>query len=361
MHANSLWRGELFQAAIASEVEESSKYHFLTECNAIALLPGVGSGGLRGGFLGRPSFFHCAGPTWICVEGQGSTQTSGVADMAESSRQVTPDAYHRPEGSWRCLLQGVVSLPRWTWGGGRHRVLSPRAPSLRQGWVPAGRDSSAHLSPRPLTENIKSQETHKLHLHSVSNYIYGFVPDQGSICYCNPLLSSPVEQCTHYQVSFGLGFLYSNAVIQVAKRMQTGCSWISWNILGILLKRDFMRDSGLNKSLPPFFFLMAGLRRAFVILLVVILQEWNICVVIIKVIWHGKKKHLMKWWAQNTLWDLQGCIVWLCTHDSLCYACLLSLHIIESSLKASCFYKKNFVFLISMTSTFSRSLLCQID
>lgn len=42
-------------------------------------------------FLADLPFFHCAGPTRICVEGQRLTKAFSVADAAESSSKVTPD------------------------------------------------------------------------------------------------------------------------------------------------------------------------------------------------------------------------------------------------------------------------------
>lgn len=48
-------------------------------------------------FLADFPFFHCAGPARICVEGQGSLKLKLFANVAESSRQVTPagSAHHR--------------------------------------------------------------------------------------------------------------------------------------------------------------------------------------------------------------------------------------------------------------------------
>lgn len=61
-------------------------------------------------FLADLPFFHCAGPARICVEGQGLTEAFGVADVVESSRQVTAAGSSQTGSAGWCLLPRVVSL-----------------------------------------------------------------------------------------------------------------------------------------------------------------------------------------------------------------------------------------------------------
>lgn len=86
-------------------------------------------------FLADLPIFHCAGPTRVCVEGHGSTEAFGVADVAESSRQVTPDDSSQTRSPGWCpsacgifLQDGWVSVCVFRGGVGGGRRLLDKAP-----------------------------------------------------------------------------------------------------------------------------------------------------------------------------------------------------------------------------------------
>ena len=102
-------------------------------------------------FLADLPIFHCAGPTRVCVEGHGLTEAFGVADVAESSRQVTPDDSSQTRSPGWCpsacgifLQDGWVSVCVFRgWGGGGYWTKLLSMPVL----------------PRALAENIESRES----------------------------------------------------------------------------------------------------------------------------------------------------------------------------------------------------------
>lgn len=155
---------------------------------------------------------------------------------------------------------------------------------------------------------------------------------------------------------------------------------------------------------------MAGLHRAFNMLtLIVVLGEWNIHMVIVKVMWPRilKNEAFMKQWGQDTLGSVGlDCLTfhalftllyllskWLLTgttRNSVCvyvwvWVCVWerdsnrqidrktgSFHkLVNQAFKSATYRKlikgtfffsqKDFVFLVFVSPTFSKSLLCQID
>lgn len=88
-------------------------------------------------FLADLPIFHCAGPTRVCVEGHGSTEAFGVADVAESSRQVTPDDSSQTRSPGWCpsacgifLQDGWVSVCVFRGGGGGGVAVTGQSSSV---------------------------------------------------------------------------------------------------------------------------------------------------------------------------------------------------------------------------------------
>lgn len=137
-----------------------------------------GSGALpKEVFLADFSFFHCAGPAKICMEGQGSLRLKLFANVAESSRQVAPagSAPHRLEmlvGAFCCVWH---LFPRCGGGGG---VAGCHWPHVLR-FITQARPSSCQRRllgihvPQTLAGNIQSpgsEETQQHHLQVISSY-----------------------------------------------------------------------------------------------------------------------------------------------------------------------------------------------
>lgn len=241
MHVDSLCRGELFQAATSSWEEESSKYHFLTECNVIAFLPWAG--------VRRPPRWF----SWLTFLFPLCWPHKDLCGRTRVDRNFW--SCWRGRTSWTgdpwCLLQTgsavgrasvwVVSLTETDVGCGRHWLACLRRHLSGRAWVTAGQDSSACMSPQAPVREHSVREPQASSLYCPQLHLCFFL-DQGSIYYCSHTPLSPLEQCTDYQVSFGLKFLYSNVVIQVAERIAIGCNRISWNIVGIPLKKGLSQE-----------------------------------------------------------------------------------------------------------------------